>query len=213
MSKKIRWTIALMALIVTIGMVGDTLDFKIYMPVVPQNYPTLTPTATPSSTPTATPTATATQTATNTQTPTTTHTPTSTATATPTPTATPKTGVAFINIFNPEKKEDYLEEYVRIHNHTSASVDLTGWYIRDDGGNIFNFPTDFSISKGKTVVIWTKSGDDTTANLYWGSDVEIWNDGGDCGYLRDNSEGENTLIDAICYTKTASGVIIYRRNP
>lgn len=133
-----------------------------------------------------------TPTPTQTQTPTTTSTPTKT--PTPTPTPTPEPGVYIIDIVY-DPSGDPLDEYVSIKNHESKSVDMTDWILRDENQNVYTFPT-FTLSAGATVKVWTKSGTNTSSNLYWGSSVPIWNDHGDCGYLRDD---DNNLIDAYCY--------------
>jgi hypothetical protein len=90
---------------------------------------------------------------------------------------------------------DVEGEYVRIENLGGGAVDMTNWTLRDDADHVFTFPT-FTLSSGATVRVWTKSGTDTTTDLYWGSGSAIWNNTGDCAYLRDSS---GTSVDAYCY--------------
>ena len=142
-------------------------------------------------------------------------TPTITLTPTPTktPTPTPTPNYVVVNeIVNP-KTGDPLNEYVKIYNGSSKAVDLTGWFIRDDGSNRYNFPNDFWIGSKGTIRLWTKTDWDTATDLYWDSPVEVWNDEGDCAYLRDNSKGENELVDVYCYKVTQEGLLIIIRNP
>lgn len=87
---------------------------------------------------------------------------------------------------------DVEGEYVRIVNGTSDAVDLTGWVLRDaDAKHTFTFPA-FTLEAGAEVRIWTKSGDDDAANLYWGNNRPIWNNTGDTGVLLDAEGNEIT---------------------
>jgi hypothetical protein len=85
--------------------------------------------------------------------------------------------------------------------------------VRDDGTNRYNFPDNYSLAGKATVNIVTGAGTNTSSTLYWGSSVEVWNDGGDCAYLRDDSDGDNDLVDVFCYSTAADGTILIIRNP
>jgi hypothetical protein len=78
------------------------------------------------------------------------------------------------------------------------SVDMTGWLLRDEGGNIFTFP-DFTLGPGQSVKVWTKVGSNNSSNLYWNRTEPVWDDHSDCIYLRD---AENNLIDSLCYNES-----------
>lgn len=172
MSKKIIAVVFLLLTAGTIVAVRAAVTQYYYLPIV-YNQPTPTPTQTITPTVTGTP----------------------TKTPTPTPTATPEPGVYITDIvFDPTG--DPLDEYVAIKNSESKSVVMTDWMLRDENRNVFTFPT-FTLGAGATVKVWTKSGTDTSSNLYWDSDVPIWNDHGDCAYLRDD---ENNSIDTYCYS-------------
>ena len=135
------------------------------------------------------------------------------AVSTKTPTITPTpSSINVAEVINP-KFGDPLEEYVKIYNPTTKAVDLTGWFIRDDGPNRYDFPDDFWIGSKSTIRLWTKTDWDTATDLYWDSPVEIWNDNGDCAWLRDDSAGENELIDVYCYKVTQDGLLLIIRNP
>jgi len=177
MKKKnqIVWIVAILVIISTAAFVQHTLANTIYLPIV-RNDPTLTPTITPSTTPTPTP----------------------TPTITPTPTKTPVYYVEIFEIVNSDTT-DPLEEYVTLYNTGNQAEDLTGWYIQEEGLHRYNFPTNFYIPSKGTIRVWTMEGENTITDLYWGSDVEIWNDVQDCAYLRDNSEGEKILVQKFCY--------------
>jgi large subunit ribosomal protein L20 len=87
---------------------------------------------------------------------------------------------------------DVEGEYVQIVNTTTEAVDLTGWTLRDEGAkHTYTFPA-FTLEAGAEVQIWTKSGDDDAANLYWGNNRAIWNNTGDIGVLLDAEGNEIT---------------------
>jgi hypothetical protein len=162
-----------------------------YMPVI-ANYD-ISETPTPS--PTQTPTGTITITATPTRTPTITGTlPTATQTRTPTPTRTLVPGVFIVDIeYAPETHP--LDEYVEIRNQTGDFIPLDGWTLRDENQNVFTFPR-YTLVSWATVKVWTKAGIIDPQNLYWGRTEPVWNDYGDCAYLRDE---KHTLMDSECY--------------
>ena len=183
--RDLRWIILILLLIFSLGMARQALSNMTYLPLVMSER-----TMTPSHTPTATSTPTQTGTPTPSRTPTSIH--------SLTPTATPYK-VFIVEVHNPAWG-DPLEEYVRIRNDGSGSANMTGWYLRDDGDNRYDFPNGFYLAKDQSVRVWTKAGDDTIYDLYWGSEVEVWNDSRDCAYLRDDSNGQKVLVDLFCYT-------------
>lgn len=159
---------------------------------------------------THTPTVTVTGTITITPTPTgTLPTPTPTRTRTPTPTLVP--GVFIVDIeYAPET--DPLDEYISIRNQTNHFIPMEGWTIRDDSNNpdnVFTFPR-YTLIDGATVKVWTKPGIIDPENLYWGRVDPVWNDHGDCAYLRDD---KHKLIDSICYGTTRAIISIFRSWP
>jgi hypothetical protein len=210
MSTRIKLLFALLIALSFISIAVATSNNVAYLPLV-YKAPTPTPTATSAGTPTRTPKPT--RTSTPTRTPTITRTPTNTPTGTLTPTKTPTntptrtptltpTPVAKAYIVRIVYAPDYpLDEYVEIKNNTSSTLIMTGWILKDDSGNKYTFPT-FTLLKGKTVKVWTKYGIDTLTDLYWGSLVPIWNDHGDCAYLRDEN---NNPINSYCYSTSFLG--------
>jgi len=133
--------------------------------------------------------------------------PTSTVTLTPTQTVAststtePKRtepsnpGIMITEFENGSSGNGFTGEYVVIKNTRKSAVYLTDWTLRDDQKNIFTFPA-YELGAGKSVKIWTRVGVNTTDNLYWNLDTEVWNIGGDCGYLRDS---QGNLQSYICY--------------
>lgn len=152
-----------------------------YLPVVfkPEATPTMTFTPTMSPTPTMTPT------------------PTATATSSPAP-----ADVRLTLIMYDPPGNDLDGEYVAIRNFGGTTAVMTGWTLRDDDGRIYNFPAAFSLAPGATVQVWTKSGTNTAANLYWGSAQSIWTNTGDIAYLYNGG----SLIDSCSYAGGGSQV-------
>lgn len=97
------------------------------------------------------------------------------------------TGVTIVHVeFNPGGA-DLAGEYVQVANVSDAPVDLTGWVLRDQGSkHTFTFPG-FVLVAQSDVKIWSSSGTNNTANLYWGNKVPIWNNEGDVAVLEDLS--------------------------
>ncbi len=101
--------------------------------------------------------------------------------------------IAYIE-YNPPG-DDVEGEYVRIENLGGSATEMTNWTLRDDASHTFTFPT-FTLNAGATVRVWTKSGTNTSTDLYWGSGSAIWNNTGDTAYLRDD---HGNLIDTYSY--------------
>ena len=91
--------------------------------------------------------------------------------------------------------DDVAGEYVKIVNSGETFEQMTGWTLRDIVGHTFTFPS-FALNPKAFVHVWTKSGANTATDLYWSSGAAIWNNEGDCAYLRD---GEGTLVSTFCY--------------
>lgn len=86
------------------------------------------------------------------------------------------------------------DEFVKIKNSGSSSVDLTGWQIKDEGDkHTYTFPS-FQLEAGATVTLYTAEGYNTGTELYWGSGNPFWNNDGDTAFLYDN---EGYLIDSL----------------
>ncbi len=145
-----------------------------YLPIVLRNVPAEIPTFTPiTSTTRVTPTGT----------------PTATPTHTPTPTTTTQPATEVAITFIEYDPPDTLSEYVQIVNSGSGAVDMTNWTLRDLANNTYTFPA-FTLAGGATVRVWTNSGTNDGANLYWGRAQAVWNNTGDTAILRDAQGGE-----------------------
>ena len=174
METKTKLLIALLlavSLMAAITALADT----IYLPLVPKD-PTNTPTATLAFTVTPT--------------------PTQTKTATPTRTPTQTPGVYIVKIvYDPSTNP--LDEYIEIENTGNSSVDLEGWYIKEDRQGLrYDFPNNFSLGEDKSVKVWTKNGTNTSSNLFWGRTEPAWNNNSDTAYLRDE---DGDRVDTYSY--------------
>jgi|AntDeeMinimDraft_5_1070356.scaffolds.fasta_scaffold00071_6 micrococcal nuclease len=79
--------------------------------------------------------------------------------------------------------ENLDDEYVVLENRGDRTIDPSGWTLRDDANHEYAFPDGFELAPGATVTIYTGSGTDTDASLYWGSNAPIWNNDGDVVYV------------------------------
>ncbi|BFU42515.1 lamin tail domain-containing protein [Krasilnikovia sp. MM14-A1004] len=78
-------------------------------------------------------------------------------------------------------------EWFRLTNRTSKTINLKGWTVRDAAGNTYTFSSSFSLGAGKNVYVHTGKGTNGKPNSvdrYWGKSAYVWNNGGDTAYLR-----------------------------
>lgn len=80
-------------------------------------------------------------------------------------------------------------EWVEITNEGEENVKMDGWTLEDEGGHIYEFPSNFILAKGDSVKIHAGNGEDTSSDLFWGYGKPIWNNDGDTATLKD-SEGK-----------------------
>ncbi len=172
MSGKIKWIIAILAVLSVVLIAQATALQNIYLPLVYNQQPTATPTRT------------------------------STPTVAPTPSTEclsgKKDGVCITDIiYKPTTSQ--LDEVVSIKNLGSSSVELEGWRLKSERGYLFVITGEFTLPNGATIKVWTKSGVNNSTNIYMNSDTEFWKDNADCAYLKDNSEPTRKTIDSICW--------------
>ena len=87
------------------------------------------------------------------------------------------------------------DEYVVIINNENGSVDMTDYTLWDDSDywTPYTFPDEFMLNSGEEVTVYTGSGTDTNAELYWGRGSPIWNNDHDTAYLKDDAD---LLVDS-----------------
>ena len=92
-------------------------------------------------------------------------------------------------------------EYVVIKNTGKTSRSLTGWTVRDAAHHVYTFGT-FTLGPGKSVVLRTGKGKNTSSTRYWGKGWHVWNNTGDKAYLRTKS---GTTADYCAWTSNGTG--------
>lgn len=93
----------------------------------------------------------------------------------PTGTAIVAAGAPQISIRSISDAGDLSSERITIVN-LGAAVDLTGWTLADDQGNVYTFPN-LSLFQGGAVTIHTALGRDTVTDLYWSKAGAVWQSG------------------------------------
>lgn len=158
---------------------GADTGYDLHLPLILRSLP-----------PTPTPTPTATLIATD-------PVPSSTPTPTPTPTATTAApgNVLITTIFYDGNGSQEPDEYVEIRNDGGQAVQLQNWTLRDIANHVYTFPA-YLMQPGQTCRVYTNEVHPEWCNFNYGSGVAIWNNTGDCAYVRDMN---SSPIDEYCY--------------
>ena len=148
----------------------------VYLPLIFNAYPKLEPTPIPTLEPT----------------PTTEPTPI----PTPTQTSVPSTGnIVITSIFADGAGTTEPDEYVQIQNQSDTIIQVQNWTLRDNANHVYTFPY-YLMQPGQFCRVYTNVNDPTTCGFNYGSGQAIWNNTGDCAYLRDAG---GQLINQKCY--------------
>jgi len=92
-------------------------------------------------------------------------------------------------------------EYVIIKNRGTTARSLTGWTVRDAQNHVYTFGA-FTLGAGKSVVLRTGKGTNTSTTRYWGSGYHVWNNTGDKATMRTRY---GTGIDSCTWTSAGPG--------
>jgi hypothetical protein len=132
-------------------------------------------------------------------------TPLATAVATPVPTpiwapaTSPGPIVQILTVeFDPRDATEETDEYVVIANNGSQTVNMTGWRLCDEelaGNKCYRFPQ-FTLDPGQMVKVWTGTGEDSAAELFWDKGQAVWNNDHDTATLSDSAD---QLVCRYCY--------------
>jgi competence protein ComEC len=87
------------------------------------------------------------------------------------------------------------DEYVEIRNDDSYQIQLGGWTLRDIADHVYTFPN-LLIQPGQVCRVYTNEDHPEWCGFNHMSGSAIWNNTGDCAYLRDN---QSNLVDDYCY--------------
>lgn len=96
-------------------------------------------------------------------------------------------------------------EWVRLTNKTSRTINLKGWTVRDLAGHVYTVSSDYKLGAGKYMYVHTGKGTNgkpDSQHRYWSRTGYVWNNGGDTAYLRTNT---GKSIDS-CKWGNGSGV-------
>jgi len=172
-------------------------------PAKPVVTPSIIPTASLPPEPTATLTLEPTATSAPTEVPT--STPVLTPTSSPTPIAPPQTVntiasasglISIVSIAYDGSGNKEPDEYVEIRNDSSQPIQLKGWVLQDKAKHVFSFP-DFVIQLGQVCRIYTDEIHPDSCGFSFGfNDSAIWNNSGDCAYLKDQA---GNMVAEYCY--------------
>jgi hypothetical protein len=105
------------------------------------------------------------------------------------PGRTAPTGIRIDSIDHNPPGPDARNESILLRADGPEPVALTGWTLRDLARHIYTFP-EFTLQPGQGVRIWTGTGNNDAANLYWGRRAAVWNNRGDTAVLTDVQGGE-----------------------
>ncbi len=78
---------------------------------------------------------------------------------------------------------DSANERVVIKHIGGPELSLENWTLQDDDGNVFIFPN-VRLYAGGALNVWTRAGDNTVVELFWGLNDGVW-ESGDVVTLRD----------------------------
>ena len=71
---------------------------------------------------------------------------------------------------------DLATERVFLTRTGFGELNLAGWELQDQNGNVFTFPQ-LELFEGGAVNVWTTSGSPTVVDLYWGLQAPVWSSG------------------------------------
>lgn len=104
-------------------------------------------------------------------------------TLTPTVTLAPTAENAQVEVDEVLGAGDITSEHLVIINR-GATVNLTGWTLRDLDGNVYTFPETRLFNDG-LLEVWTQVGENTPLRRYWNLTRPVWGDPGDVITLED----------------------------
>lgn len=90
--------------------------------------------------------------------------------------------------------ENLNNEFIQFENKCSYPIALTGWNIKDEGTNFFDFPS-INFEKNSFLTVFSGIGTNSSSksrdwtHLYWNSKQGVWNNNHDRMFLR-NEKGE-----------------------
>lgn len=93
--------------------------------------------------------------------------------AAPTPISYADQSIEILNVIG---AGDLQFEAITLKNTGTSPVNLSGWSLSDGQGKPFIFPT-FTVFQGGAFQVFSRSGLNTSLELYWGSEAALWKNG------------------------------------
>jgi murein DD-endopeptidase MepM/ murein hydrolase activator NlpD len=91
------------------------------------------------------------------------------------------TAVRFQGVRDDQNPNNEYVEITRDNRFAPATLDLTGFTIKNKAGDTFTFPAGFTLTTDRTVVkVFSGSGTNTSTELYWGQGAGKWNNLQEC---------------------------------
>ncbi|MEM4714155.1 MAG: lamin tail domain-containing protein [Candidatus Nanoarchaeia archaeon] len=81
--------------------------------------------------------------------------------------------------------ENINGEFITIKNKENYTLNLTGWTIKDAATHIYKFKKEVYLNPNEEITLYSGTGIDSKKELYWNSNIPIWNNDGDAAYLFD----------------------------
>lgn len=88
------------------------------------------------------------------------------------------------------------DEYFTLQNLGTVPVDLGGWTVSNERGDVFRFPDGTVLAAGGHVFVHSGGGTDTGNVFHWNAEAPVWNNDGDVAILYDAS---GVIVDIYAY--------------
>lgn len=95
--------------------------------------------------------------------------------------------ISYLDVGAPKEKP--YQEYVKVTNKGSKSVNLKGWKIKDKGAKHTYTFYSYTLKSKASVILRSGKGKNSGSTLYWNKYSFIWNNEGDTAYLY-NTQGK-----------------------
>ncbi|MBE0696891.1 MAG: lamin tail domain-containing protein, partial [Anaerolineaceae bacterium] len=105
------------------------------------------------------------------------------------------TNISIQSIFYDGAGSQEPDEYVELKNLDNHPTNLQSWTLADTAGHTFTFPS-FSIQANQVCRVYTNQDHPESCGLNYHSNLPIWNNTGDCAYLKNASA---QLVSSYCY--------------
>ena len=81
--------------------------------------------------------------------------------------------------------ENAADEFALIQNEGDATVDISGWIVRDESSqHRYVFPAGTTLTPGDALRLRSGCGTDSANDVYWCADGAVWSNGGDTVLLQ-----------------------------